>query len=80
MTPEIQKYYEERFSMMSTEGWKNFIEDIVELKKAYDDITRVNSIESLYFKQGQLDILNFVITLKDISEAAYEGLKNEEAI
>lgn len=80
MTPEIQKYYEERFSMMSTEGWKNFIEDIVELKKAYDDITRVNSIESLYFRQGQLDILNFVITLKDISEAAYEGLKNEEDI
>lgn len=80
MTPEIQKYYEERFSMMSTEGWKNFIEDIVELKKAYDGITRVNSIESLYFRQGQLDILNFVITLKDISEAAYEGLKNEEDI
>lgn len=80
MTPELQKYYEERFSMMSTQGWAELVEDLTELKDNYADITKVNSVESLYFKQGQLDILNFILNLKSVSEFAYESLKNEEII
>lgn len=80
MTPELQKYYEERFSMMSTIGWKDFIEDLTELKDNYADITKVNSVDGLYFKQGQLDILNFILNLKGVSEMAYESLSNEETI
>ena len=80
MTPELQKYYEERFSMMSTIGWKDFIEDLTELKDNYADITKVNSVDGLYFKQGQLDILNFILNLKGVSEMAYESLSNEEII
>lgn len=80
MTPELQKYYEERFSMMSTQGWAELVEDLTELKDNYADITKVNSVESLYFKQGQMDILNFILNLKSVSEFAYESLKNEETI
>ena len=80
MTPELQKYYEERFSMMSTIGWQDFIEDLTELKDNYADITKVNSVDSLYFKQGQLDILNFILNLKGVSEMAYESLSNEETV
>lgn len=80
MTPELQKYYEERFSMMSTIGWQDFIEDLTELKDNYADITKVNSVDGLYFKQGQLDILNFILNLKGVSEMAYESLSNEETI
>jgi hypothetical protein len=28
VTPELQKYYEERFSMFSQQGWLDLIEDI----------------------------------------------------
>ena len=28
VTPELQKYYEDRFSMMSTDGWKELTIDI----------------------------------------------------
>jgi hypothetical protein len=28
MTPELQKYYEDRFSMMAMDGWKELIIDI----------------------------------------------------
>lgn len=80
MTPELEKYYEERFSMMSTQGWAELVEDLTELKDNYADITKVNSVESLYFKQGQMDILNFILNLKSVSEFAYESLKNEETI
>lgn len=80
MTPELEKYYEERFSMMSTQGWAELVEDLTELKDNYADITKVNNVESLYFKQGQMDILNFILNLKSVSEFAYESLKNEETI
>lgn len=80
MTPQLQKYYEERFSMMSSTGWQDLIEDLTELKNNYADITKVNSVDSLYFKQGQLDILNFILNLKSVSEMAYESLSNEETI
>ena len=80
MTPELEKYYEERFSMMSIQGWAELVEDLTELKDNYADITKVNSVESLYFKQGQMDILNFILNLKSVSEFAYESLKNEETI
>lgn len=80
MTPELQKYYEERFSMMSTVGWQDLVEDLTELKDNYADITKVNSVDGLYFKQGQLDILNFILNLKGISEMAYESLSNEETV
>ena len=28
MSPDLQKYYEDRFDMMSTEGWKDLSVDI----------------------------------------------------
>lgn len=80
MTPELEKYYEERFSMMATQGWAELVEDLIDLKNNYADITKVNSVDSLYFRQGQLDILNFILNLKSVSEFAYESLKNEETI
>lgn len=80
MTPELQKYYEERFSTMSTQGWEDFIEDMEQLKKVYEDIRKVNSVEDLYFKQGQLDILHLILNLKQMSETTYESLLNEEVV
>jgi hypothetical protein len=37
LEPSLQKYYEERFSMMSTQGWKELMEDVdkmIERKKS----------------------------------------------
>jgi hypothetical protein len=28
VTPDLQKYYEDRFSMMGSDGWKDLVEDI----------------------------------------------------
>jgi hypothetical protein len=80
MAPELQKYYEERFSTMSSQGWVDFVEDMQGLKAVYEDITKVNSVEDLYFKRGQLDILHLILNLKQMSETAYESLLNEEVV
>lgn len=77
MTPAIKKYYEERFSMMTTVGWRDFLEDINNLKAPLEDITTIKTVDMLYFRQGQLDILNWVLGLRDISEQTYEELNEE---
>lgn len=74
ISQELQKYYEERFNMMSTLGWKDLIEDAETMFKAYNHLTSVSNAEQLFFKKGQLDILNWILTLKEVSEKSYEEL------
>lgn len=80
MTPELDKYYTERFAMMSTTGWKQLVEDVEELKKNYELVSNVKSPDDLYFRKGQLDIIYWLLNLKEISEQSYEDLKREETI
>lgn len=80
MKHELQKYYEARFDMMASKGWQDFIEDIQNMVTAYDKIERIKAVEDLYFTKGQLDILNWVINLKETSSEAYKELSDEKDI
>ena len=62
---------------MTTVGWKDFLEDINNLKAPLEDTTTIKTVDMLYFRQGQLDILNWVLGLRDISEQTYEELNEE---
>ena len=77
MTPELQKYYEERFSMMSTQGWKDLLEDIDNMITSLNNISTVSDEKDLQFKKGELSILTWLKTLKQVSEQAYEDLNEK---
>ena len=77
MNPELQKYYEERFSMMATQGWKDLLEDIDNMVNALNNISTVQDEKDLMFKKGEMSILTWLKTLKEVSERAYEELSNE---
>ena len=79
MTPELQKYYEERFSTMSTAGWKDLMDDIDIMIESLNNISTIPNEETLHYKKGELSILIWLRTLKEISERAYEEL-NEKII
>jgi hypothetical protein len=78
MSPELQQYYEDRLSMMSTKAWRQLIEDLLEMRTQYENI-RICDKDTIEFRKGQVDILDYVIELKDLSEKAYEEL-NEKNI
>ncbi len=80
MDKDIQEYYEARFDMMASKGWKDFIEDTQKMLDAYNKIERLAGVEDLYYAKGQLDILNWVINLKQTSEEAYRELTDETDI
>ena len=74
MTPELQKYYENRFSMMGSDGWKDLVEDIDIMISSLNNISVIDGEKDLKFKQGELSILNWLKTLQEVSKRAYEEL------
>ena len=79
MNPELQRYYEARFDMMSTDGWKDLMEDIDTMIESLNNISTIPDEQTLHFKKGELSILTWLRTLKEVSERAYEEL-NEKII
>jgi len=77
MTPELQKYYENRFSMMGSDGWKDLVEDIDIMIASLNNISVISDEQSLQFKKGELSILTWLKTLKEVSERAYEALNEK---
>ncbi len=75
MDKQLEKYYEERFSTMATKGWKQFLEDVQGIFDAVNKVAPIQNELDLYFRKGQLDILQWVLTLKESSEQAYEALQ-----
>jgi hypothetical protein len=62
---------------MSTKGWADLIEDTEQLKQSYDNLSTIKTVDDLYFRQGQLDIINWILNLKQVSEQAFEELNAE---
>lgn len=74
---ELQKYYEDRFGMMATQGWSDLMDDIEEMIKSTDSIEGVDDEKKLQFRKGELNMLKWMKSIKSISEQAYEELNNE---
>lgn len=77
MTPELQKYYEERFSMFAQQGWQDLMEDVDKMLESLNNISTIEDGNALQFRKGELSILLWVRNLKQISERAYEDLRAE---
>jgi hypothetical protein len=78
LTPELQKYYEDRLTMMASQGWRDLMDDVEEMRKATDTLSGVTP-ENVRFKQGEVAIMNWLLSLRETSDKAYEGLKDEVA-
>ena len=78
MDKELQEYYEARFEMMSTKGYKDLLADVEVMIDERNNLMATQSLEDLNFRKGQLDVLHWIRTLKKLSEEAWEQLNNEE--
>jgi hypothetical protein len=76
---KLQSYYENRFSMMATEGWQDLMEDAQKLFDSINQVLPIQNETDLQLKRGQLDILNWLLNLKPASEAAFEQLMSGDS-
>ena len=77
MTPELEKYYTNRFEMMGMNGWKDLIIDIDNMIESLNNISVIPDEKTLQFRKGELSILTWLKTLKEVSERAYEELNEK---
>ena len=77
MSPELEKYYTNRFDMMSTEGWKDLCVDIDIMIESLNNLSVIPDEKTLMFKKGELSILTWLKTLREVSERAYEELNEK---
>ena len=77
MTPELDKYYSSRFEMMGMEGWKDLCIYIDIMIESLNNLSVISDEKTLMFKKGELSILTWLKTLKEVSERAYEGLNEK---
>ena len=77
MTPELQKYYEDRFDMFSRQGWLDLMEDVDVMLEAMNNVSTIADEKSLQFRKGEISILTWLKTLKGVSERAYEDLNEK---
>lgn len=79
MNKELQDYYENRFSMMATKGWQDLLEDLELMIKATDTLAGIETEQQLYFKKGEMSILNWLKNLRDASSEVYDQLQAEDS-
>jgi hypothetical protein len=64
---------------MSTQGWQDLMEDAQNMFNSLNHVLSIQNESDLMVKKGQLDLLQWLITLKPASEQAYESLINDSA-
>ena len=77
MEKELQKYYEERFSMMGSTGWKDLTIDIESMIRSLNNISSITDEKTLHFRRGEMSILVWLKNLRGVSEQAYEELNEK---
>jgi hypothetical protein len=65
--------------MMATQGWADLLEDLNKLKDSLNNLSLVTDTQDLFFRKGQIDILDLILKRKETCEQVYEELQNEDS-
>jgi hypothetical protein len=76
MEENLDAYYDAVRDMFLSEGWRFFLEDLNRFTTSLSDVREVRDAEDLFYKQGQLNIVDFV---KSYEEAIVEAQQTLEA-
>ena len=78
MAPELQTYYEGRLSMMGDIAWKQLMEDVEAMMQSTNDITSIQDEKTLHYRRGEISMMRWMLSLRDVSEQAYQQLQEED--
>ena len=79
MEPTLQRYYENRLSMCGEEAWKDLMEDIQQMRDATDTVAGIKDEKSLFIRQGEIRMMDWFLSIADVSERTYQQLKEDDA-
>lgn len=72
--PELQKHYEDLFTMYATPGWKALQGQIAEMFESHNTLAGLTTADDLHFRRGQLDVISYLVAHQDQHERAYNQI------
>lgn len=78
MDSDLEKQYENFFSMFITDGWKQFIEDMEDIYDTYK-IEDIKDEQQLNRVKGERSILWRIINMEQSIRYAYDNMAEDDA-
>lgn len=76
MNNELERYYKDRFDMFSQKGWIDLIKDVKTMLQSSNTLSGVTT-ENVGFRQGEVSIMRWILSLQDTTESTYKDLTDE---
>lgn len=80
MTPELQQWYEDQFTLFNCTGYAALLETVSKMRSNYESLRNLKDEDDLRFRKGQLDILDWFTNWQNSVEQNYKDLQNEDAV
>jgi len=77
---DLDAWYQRRFDLTSHRGWDELMEQVEALREGYSDVRRLRSDEERSFRQGQLDILDWLASMAQTTRDAYDRMIAQEQV
>ena len=74
---ELEVYFRQMNDLFRMQGWGLLIEDLKLQVPNIDSVEQVKTIEDLYFRKGQLNILGALLNLEDTNLRGQESLSED---
>ena len=74
MDRDDEAYYNSYFDLFRTDGWKQLTGELTENAATINNVTVVKDTQDLYFRQGQLEVLLYLLQFEDSINNSYDDL------
>jgi hypothetical protein len=77
MTPELEKFFDSYRSLFRNDGWKLLTEELLVTLQTVDSVVAAKDEQDLYFRKGQLAVLQNILNLENQIEMAAEQAEED---
>lgn len=75
---ELEQHYQEVFKTTGSPGWELIVKEMKELAEPLGNIRTVRDIDDLRYRQGMLNILDRLVSYRDVVQEDYDALREAE--
>jgi hypothetical protein len=79
MDKDTQVYFNNYFDMFATEGWKQLIKETENMGILANSVEATSDANDLFFRKGQLQVINGILSLEDAVDNAFKQGTDENA-
>ena len=74
MDRDDEAYYNSYFDLFRTDGWKQLTEELTSNAATINNVAVIKDAEDLFFRQGQLEVLVYLLQFEDSINNSYDDL------